>query len=110
MFLLQLPKWGVTPCNATWATCNNLYRESLAIFATGAPESVVGQIYKEINARSGKIALQVATIVAKIRTGFYFVQRCAQLALQVAEVPCYTAQFFSNLQRNGIALQVVTGP
>ena len=27
-------------------------------------------------------------------------------ALQVAEVPCYTAQFFSNLQRNGIALQV----
>ena len=53
--------------------------------------------------------LQVATIVAKSRTGFYFVQRCAQQkkdALQVAEVPCYTAQFFSNLQRNGVALQV----
>ena len=40
MFLLQLPRWGVAPCNAIWATCNDLYRESLAIFATGAPESV----------------------------------------------------------------------
>ena len=122
MFLLQLPRWGVTPCNAIWATCNDLYRESLAIFAAVEPESVVGRIYKEINACSGKIALkvaggcytvqwqlQVATIVAKSRTGFYFVQRCAQRkkdVLQVAEVPCYTAQFFSNLQRNGVALQV----
>ena len=26
--------------------------------------------------------------------------------LQVAEIPCYTAQFFSNLQRNGVALEV----
>ena len=53
--------------------------------------------------------MQVAMIVAKSRTGFYFVQRCAQQkkdALQVAEVLCYTAQFFSNLQRNGVALQV----
>ena len=30
-------------------------RESLAKLATGAPESVVGRIYKEINARSGNI-------------------------------------------------------
>ena len=52
--------------------------------------------------------LQVATIVAKSRTGFYFVQHCTQQqkgALQVAEVPCCTEQFLSNLQRN-IALQV----
>ena len=123
MFLLQLPRWGVTPCNAIWATCNDLCRESLAKLATDAPELVVGRIYKEIDARSGKIALQVsggvlhcATAVAscydcceKYRTGFYFVQRCSQRkkdALQVAEVPCYTARFFSNLQRNGVALQV----
>ena len=44
----------------TWATCNDLCRESLAKLATGAPGSVVGRIDKEINARSGKIALQVA--------------------------------------------------
>ena len=54
--------------------------------------------------------LRVATIVAKSRTGFYFLHAtlCAtkEDALQVAEVPCYTAQFFSNLQHNGVALQV----
>ena len=87
MFLLQLPKWGATPCNAIWATCNDSCRESLAKLATGAPGSVVGRIYKEINARSGKIALQVAGGVLhcamavescyESRTGCYFVQRCA---------------------------------
>ena len=53
-------RWGVTLNNAIWAICNDLCRESLVKLATGAPELDVGRIYKEINARSVKIALQVA--------------------------------------------------
>ena len=43
---------------------------------------------------------QVATMVAKSRTGFYFVQRCAQQKWCVAscrDTLFHTAQFFSNL-------------
>ena len=38
-------------------------------------------------------------LLREVEPGFYFVQRCAQQnshALQVAEVPCYTIQFFNN--------------
>ena len=69
-----------------WATCNDSYRESLAKVATGAPGSggrwSVGFTKKSTHAR-GKLRckllegcytvqrqLQVATIVAKSRTGF----------------------------------------
>ena len=89
MFLLQLPRWGVTLFNAIWVTCNNSGRESLAKLATGAPGSVVGWIVQRNQRTLGKIALQVAegvlhcamavascpilpyTIVGKSRTGFY---------------------------------------
>ena len=53
-------------------------------------------------------ATQIAAIDAKSRTGFYLCNvarnknRCIA-SLQVAEVPCYTAQFFSDMQRSGVA-------
>ena len=53
--------------------------------------------------------LQVATIVAKsieLDSTSCNVVRSKKGALQVAEVPCYTAHFSSNLQRNTVALQV----
>ena len=50
--LLHLQNWGVTPCKATWATSNDLCRESLGRPATSTPGSAVGQIYKERRMRS----------------------------------------------------------
>ena len=47
-----LPKWGVAPCSAIWATYNDLSRGSLGKLATGAPGSALGRIYKEIRMRS----------------------------------------------------------
>ena len=47
-------------------------------------------------ARSG---CKLLRLLREVEPGFYFVQRSAQQnshALQVAEVPCYTVQFFNN--------------
>ena len=46
--------------------------------ATGAPESVVGRIYNEIDARSGKIALQVAAGVLHCATAVASCYDCCE--------------------------------
>ena len=102
MFLLQLPRWGVTPCNApeqlATICVEKAWRNSL--LARRGRWSV-GFIKKSTHAR-GKLRckllegcytvqrqLQVATIVAKSRTGFYFVQRCAQQKKMRCKLPRY---------------------
>ena len=102
MFLLQLPRWGVTPCNApeqlATICAEKAWRNSLLAHRG---RWSVGLTKKSTHAR-GKLRckllegcytvqrqLQVATIVAKSRTGFYFVQRCAQQKKMRCKLPRY---------------------
>ena len=88
--------------------------------ATGAPGSVVGRIYKEIRTvgkncvascwrdvtlyNGGCKLLRLLCKLELDSTSCNVARNNKKYALQVAEVPSYTAQFFSNLERNGVAL------
>ena len=101
MFLWQLQKTGVTPCNANWATCNDLCHRSLGKLATsgwGRPDS-----QRKTLALKKKSALRVAPIFPKSRTGFYFVQRCALACVASCRG---TLLHPAILQLNVVALQV----
>ena len=71
----QLPRWDVTLRNASSATYSDLCRDH------------PGGLARTSSRRN----------VAKSRTEFYFVQRCAQ----VAEVTCYTVQFQQLVSQRG---------
>ena len=84
-FLLQLPRWGVILCNAIWATCKDMSRESLAKLATGAPGSVVGRTCLLLEGR----VVTLCNSGCKSRTGFYFVQSSAQQRKMRCKLPSF---------------------
>ena len=117
MFLMQLPRWGVTPCNVPeqLATiCAEKAWWNLLLACRG--QWLVGFTKKSMHAQ-GKLRckllegcytvqrqLQVATIVAKSRTRFYFVQRCAQQKKMRCKLLRYPSN--SSATCNGVAVKI----
>ena len=122
MFLLQLPRWGVTPCNApeqlATICAEKAWRNSLLArrgrWSVGLTknertlgENCVASCWRGVTLCNGSCKLlRLLRKVELDSTSCNTLRATKKDALQVAEVPCYTAQLFSNLQRNDVALQV----